>query len=147
MAFLRPPSIEGLDALLSLRASTISSYFLKGKYNPLVVKKRYAEKAQMKKTLELYKCSHNHRSTCFLGNLERRIQPCLTAVTSVSDGLKGLYNEKLKPLERTYRFNGFASPTLTESDFDAKPMVMLLGQYSTGKINFIKHLLKCNYPG
>ncbi|PHU06655.1 FKBP12-interacting protein of 37 kDa [Capsicum chinense] len=49
MAFLRPPSIEGLDALLSLRASTISSYFLKGKYNPLVVKKRYAEKAQMKK--------------------------------------------------------------------------------------------------
>ncbi|KAF3624219.1 hypothetical protein FXO38_30369 [Capsicum annuum] len=34
----------------------------------------------------------------------------------------------------------------TESDFDAKPTVMLLGQYSTGKITFIKHLLKCNYP-
>ncbi|PHT51663.1 EH domain-containing protein 1 [Capsicum baccatum] len=113
MAFLRPPSIEGLDVLLSLRASTISSHFLKGKYNPLVVKKRYAEKAQIKKI----------------------------------DGLKGLYNEKLKPLERTYRFNDFASLTLTESDFDAKPMVMLLGQYSTGKINFIKHLLKYNYPG
>ncbi|PHT25506.1 FKBP12-interacting protein of 37 kDa [Capsicum baccatum] len=46
----------------------------------------------------------------------RLIQPCLTAVTSVSDGLKGLYNEKLKPLERIYRFNDFASPTLTESD-------------------------------
>ncbi|KAM3320680.1 hypothetical protein P3S67_007882 [Capsicum chacoense] len=94
MAFLRPPLIEGLDALFSLRASTTSSYFLKGKYNPLVVKKRYAEKAQMKKT----------------------IQPCLTAVTSVSDGLKGLYNEKLKLLEQTYRFNDFGSPTLTESD-------------------------------
>ncbi|KAF3640861.1 hypothetical protein FXO38_21905 [Capsicum annuum] len=43
----------------------------------------------------------------------------------------------------------FASATtkkLTKSDFDAKPMVMLLGQYSTGKITFIKHLLKCNYP-
>ncbi|CAN4126929.1 unnamed protein product [Withania somnifera] len=26
-------------------------------------------------------------------------------------------------------------------------MVMLLGQYSTGKTTFIKHLLKCNYPG
>lgn len=35
----------------------------------------------------------------------------------------------------------------TDSDFNAKPMVMLLGQYSTGKTTFIKHLLKCNYPG
>ena len=35
----------------------------------------------------------------------------------------------------------------TSSDFDAKPMVMLLGQYSTGKTTFIKHLLKCDYPG
>lgn len=37
--------------------------------------------------------------------------------------------------------------TQTNSDFDAKPMVMLLGQYSTGKTTFIKHLLRCNYPG
>lgn len=35
----------------------------------------------------------------------------------------------------------------TNSDFDAKPMVMLLGQYSTGKTTFIKHLLGCDYPG
>lgn len=35
----------------------------------------------------------------------------------------------------------------TDSDFEAKPMVMLLGQYSTGKTTFIKHLLKCDYPG
>jgi hypothetical protein len=35
----------------------------------------------------------------------------------------------------------------TNSDFDAKPMVMLLGQYSTGKTTFIKHLLKTTYPG
>lgn len=26
-------------------------------------------------------------------------------------------------------------------------MVMLLGQYSTGKTTFIKHLLNTNYPG
>lgn len=26
-------------------------------------------------------------------------------------------------------------------------MVMLLGQYSTGKTTFIKHLLRSNYPG
>ncbi|CAJ2649447.1 unnamed protein product [Trifolium pratense] len=71
----------------------------------------------------------------------------LSAVTSIIDGLKKLYVERLKPLEATYRFNDFVSPVLTDSDFDAKPMVMLLGQYSTGKTTFIKHLLRCEYPG
>ncbi|CAO2823615.1 unnamed protein product [Amaranthus hypochondriacus] len=71
----------------------------------------------------------------------------LAAVTSIIDGLKRLYLEKLKPLENTYRFHDFVSPPMTSSDFDAKPMVMLLGQYSTGKTTFIKHLLKCDYPG
>ncbi|KAK6265040.1 hypothetical protein SCA6_020474 [Theobroma cacao] len=70
-----------------------------------------------------------------------------SAVTSIIDGLKRLYIEKLKPLEVTYRFNDFVSPFLANSDFDAKPMVMLLGQYSTGKTTFIKHLLQCDYPG
>ncbi|THU67486.1 hypothetical protein C4D60_Mb05t25130 [Musa balbisiana] len=67
--------------------------------------------------------------------------------TKIIDGLKRLYSQKLELLEITYRFNEFASPLLTNSDFDAKPMVMLLGQYSTGKTTFIKHLLKCDYPG
>ncbi|KAJ1392494.1 P-loop containing nucleoside triphosphate hydrolase [Sesbania bispinosa] len=71
----------------------------------------------------------------------------LSSVTSIIDGLKRLYIQKLKPLEVTYRFNDFVSPLLTNSDFDAKPMVMLLGQYSTGKTTFIKHLLKSSYPG
>ncbi|CAA7019667.1 unnamed protein product [Microthlaspi erraticum] len=74
------------------------------------------------------------------------VKPQVNVVTIV-DGLKRLYAEKLKPLELTYRFNDFASPVLTNSDFDAKPMVMLLGQYSTGKTTFIKHLLGCEYPG
>ncbi|KAI3740914.1 hypothetical protein L2E82_31389 [Cichorium intybus] len=71
----------------------------------------------------------------------------LNDVTSIVDGLRKLYNEKLKPLEVTYQYSDFASPLLTDSDFDCKPMVMLLGQYSTGKTTFIKHMLKCNYPG
>ncbi|KAL2339235.1 hypothetical protein Fmac_013681 [Flemingia macrophylla] len=70
-----------------------------------------------------------------------------SSVTSIIDGLKRLYTERLKPLEVTYRFNDFVSPLLANSDFDAKPMVMLLGQYSTGKTTFIKHLLRCDYPG
>ncbi|EPS68571.1 hypothetical protein M569_06192, partial [Genlisea aurea] len=71
----------------------------------------------------------------------------LSSVTSIIDGLKKLYVQKLKPLETTYLFNDFVSPLLTNSDFDAKPMVMLLGQYSTGKTTFIKHLLGSTYPG
>ena len=35
----------------------------------------------------------------------------------------------------------------TNSDFDAKPMILLLGQYSTGKTTFIKHMLQSSYPG
>ncbi|KAK6154449.1 hypothetical protein DH2020_008697 [Rehmannia glutinosa] len=76
----------------------------------------------------------------------RRLVPSST-VTSIVDGLKKLYVKKLKPLEVTYRFNEFVSPSLINSDFDAKPMVMLLGQYSTGKTTFIKHLLRTSYPG
>ncbi|XP_075113000.1 EH domain-containing protein 1-like isoform X2 [Nicotiana tabacum] len=68
-------------------------------------------------------------------------------VTSIIDGLKKLYVKKLKPLEVAYHFSDFVSPLLANSDFDAKPMVMLLGQYSTGKTTFIKHLLKTSYPG
>lgn len=71
----------------------------------------------------------------------------LSSVTSIIDGLKRLYIKKLKPLEVAYQFNDFVSPALTNSDFDAKPMVMLLGQYSTGKTTFIKHLLRSSYPG
>ncbi|OMO76869.1 hypothetical protein CCACVL1_15328 [Corchorus capsularis] len=81
----------------------------------------------------------------FTSKSSKKMPP--TAVTSIVDGLKRLYYEKLKPLEVTYQFNDFVSPFLTNSDFDAKPMVMLLGQYSTGKTTFIKHLLRCDYPG
>eukprot|EP00250_Pteridium_aquilinum_P007074 c16868_g1_i1 orf=165-1427(+) len=71
----------------------------------------------------------------------------LPAVKSVSEGLKKLYMERLMPLEVTYHFNEFVSPLMTASEFDAKPQVMVLGQYSTGKTSFIKHLLRKEYPG
>ncbi|GBG60595.1 hypothetical protein CBR_g8616 [Chara braunii] len=68
-------------------------------------------------------------------------------VTSIVDGLKHLYMERVRPLESTYRFQDFVTPLLTDSDFNAKPMVMLLGQYSTGKTTFIHHILQRDYPG
>ena len=39
---------------------------------------------------------------------------------------------QIRPLEEAYKFGNFFSPALSESDFDAKPSVLLLGQYSTG---------------
>ncbi|ORZ10276.1 P-loop containing nucleoside triphosphate hydrolase protein [Lobosporangium transversale] len=61
--------------------------------------------------------------------------------------LTQIYKRKIRPLETTYNFEGFHSAPLTESDILAKPMVLLLGQYSTGKTTFIKHLIESDYPG
>jgi EH domain-containing protein 1 len=66
---------------------------------------------------------------------------------SVVDGLKSLYKHKLFPLEETYKFHDFHSPALDNPDFDAKPMILLIGQYSTGKTTFIKYLLEQEFPG
>lgn len=45
------------------------------------------------------------------------------------------------------RASQFHSPYLRTSDFEAKPMVLLLGQYSVGKTSFIRFLLGRDYPG
>ncbi|KAI9321458.1 P-loop containing nucleoside triphosphate hydrolase protein [Dichotomocladium elegans] len=65
----------------------------------------------------------------------------------IIDGLKRIYNQKIRPLETTYNFEGFHSAPLTESDIEAKPIVLLIGQYSTGKTTFIRYLLDKAYPG
>lgn len=41
----------------------------------------------------------------------------LSSVTSIIDGLKRLYIQKLKPLEVTYRFNDFVSPLLVSEQW------------------------------
>jgi polynucleotide 5'-kinase involved in rRNA processing len=71
----------------------------------------------------------------------------LKDVPSVVDGLKKLYEHKIKPIEELYRFPDFHSPLMRDSDFDAKPMILLIGQYSTGKTTFIEYILQRHYPG
>nr|CAI5865216.1 unnamed protein product [Callosobruchus analis] len=66
---------------------------------------------------------------------------------NVVQGLKNIYKHKLLPLEEHYQFHDFHSPKLEDSDFDAKPMILLVGQYSTGKTTFIKYLLERDFPG
>ncbi|KAJ9551316.1 hypothetical protein OSB04_015361 [Centaurea solstitialis] len=122
---LKPPVMDGLDILLAK-------------------KKRPTSESEANGSSHLQ--SSSSPSSWFTSSKSAKKVP-LTAVTSIIDGLKKLYIQKLKPLEVTYQFNDFVSPLLTNSDFDAKPMVMLLGQYSTGKTTFIKHLLRSSYPG
>lgn len=70
-----------------------------------------------------------------------------TEFQPIIDELKRLYRTKILPLEQQYKFDEFHSPSLTDTDFDANPMVLLLGQYSTGKTSFIKFLLERDFPG
>ncbi|KAK6183148.1 hypothetical protein SNE40_010680 [Patella caerulea] len=66
---------------------------------------------------------------------------------NVAEGLKKIYRTKLLPLEEQYKFHDFHSPQLDDPDFDAKPMILLIGQYSTGKTTFIRYLLEQEFPG
>lgn len=65
----------------------------------------------------------------------------------IFNGLKRLYRKKILPLEISSKYGHFHSPPLSPSDFDAKPMVLLLGQYSVGKTSFIRYLLGRDFPG
>ncbi|CAJ1074862.1 EH domain-containing protein 4 isoform X2 [Xyrichtys novacula] len=66
---------------------------------------------------------------------------------TVTEGLQTLYTKKLLPLEEHYLFHDFHSPALEAADFQSKPMVLLVGQYSTGKTTFIRYLLEQDFPG
>ena len=52
----------------------------------------------------------------------------------VSAKLRHIYKQKIFPLERQHRFHDLQYSPLEDGEFDAKPTVLLLGQYSTGKI-------------
>ncbi|XP_030648822.1 EH domain-containing protein 2 [Chanos chanos] len=71
----------------------------------------------------------------------------LEEVQTVTEGLKTLYRKKLLPLEKYYGFSDFHSPSLEDADFDNKPMILVMGQYSTGKTTFIRYLLEQDFPG
>lgn len=65
----------------------------------------------------------------------------------IFEGLKKLYKKKILPLEMSSKYSQFGSPPLGPSDFEAKPMVLILGQYSVGKTSFIRSLLRQDFPG
>mmetsp|Transcript_2401 Transcript_2401/g.3645 ORF Transcript_2401/g.3645 Transcript_2401/m.3645 type:complete len:531 (-) Transcript_2401:775-2367(-) len=65
----------------------------------------------------------------------------------VVEGLKKIYRDKIRPIEESFKFESFHSSLLNDSDIEAKPMVLLLGQYSTGKTSFCRYLLRRDFPG
>jgi EH domain-containing protein 1 len=65
----------------------------------------------------------------------------------VIDQLKKIYRQKLHPVEALYKFNEFHSPFMLDSEFDAVPQVLMIGQYSVGKTSFIEYLLGRKFPG
>ncbi|KAK6620722.1 3-hydroxyisobutyryl-CoA hydrolase [Polyplax serrata] len=67
--------------------------------------------------------------------------------SNVIEGLKEIYKKKLLPLEENHYFHEFHSPKLNDPDFDAKPFILLMGQYSTGKTTLIKYILESDFMG
>ena len=51
------------------------------------------------------------------------------ATERVIESLKALYAAKLHPLETTYMYEDFHSPLLTAAEFDARPQILMIGQY------------------
>jgi EH domain-containing protein 1 len=70
---------------------------------------------------------------------------------TVEDQLRKLYSQYSKhllPLEQSSLFNSLGDPPYSLADVLAKPMILMMGQYSTGKTTFIRALLGGReYPG
>merc|ERR1711957_558068 len=66
----------------------------------------------------------------------------------ISSRLKTIYRKHVLPVEKRFRYDYFyESPLLTDVEFDSKPQVMLVGQYSVGKTSFIRYILGRDFPG
>ncbi|XP_024133567.1 EH domain-containing protein 2 [Oryzias melastigma] len=77
----------------------------------------------------------------------RRTPKILEDVNMVTEELKNLYYKRLLPIEKYYAFHHYHSPSYEDADFDNKPMVLVMGQYSTGKTTFIRYLIEQDFLG
>jgi len=77
----------------------------------------------------------------------RKPKKKVTQTSIVTEGLAKIYMASLRELEAAFEFPKFHTPLLNTIDFEAKPMVLLVGQYSVGKTSFVKYLLKRDFPG
>jgi hypothetical protein len=57
-----------------------------------------------------------------------------TKIPKINEEMERIYNSKILPLEKNYFFNEFTHRKLEDGYFDAKPMLVFIGQYSTGTV-------------
>eukprot|EP00418_Pyrodinium_bahamense_P093939 CAMPEP_0179025742 /NCGR_PEP_ID=MMETSP0796-20121207/8148_1 /TAXON_ID=73915 /ORGANISM="Pyrodinium bahamense, Strain pbaha01" /LENGTH=475 /DNA_ID=CAMNT_0020721785 /DNA_START=8 /DNA_END=1435 /DNA_ORIENTATION=+ len=65
---------------------------------------------------------------------------------SVLRRLWQLYDRTVLPIERRSHFAHFHTPPVTPEEFSARPQVLLLGQYSTGKTSMVRWLTGTECP-
>jgi len=61
--------------------------------------------------------------------------------------LRDLYMNKILPVEQACQFKRMGTQMLDHASFDAPPILMLVGPYSSGKTSFIQHLVGKEFPG
>lgn len=81
-------------------------------------------------------------------NASKTIDETSERSSKVQKRLKQIYSKTVLPVEKRFRYDYFyESPFLSDCEFDSKPQVMLVGQYSVGKTSFIRYLLGRDFPG
>jgi hypothetical protein len=70
----------------------------------------------------------------------RNYEPINNNIINVNEEMKLIYKSKMLPLEEYYLFNEFY-PKLEDGYFNAKPTLVLVGQYSTGTVFNFHHFL------
>ncbi|XP_059155633.1 sarcalumenin-like [Physella acuta] len=63
------------------------------------------------------------------------------AVEQVFNELLKIYESSIQPLENAYRFSDLNKDALLGAEINAKPLILLVGPWSTGKTTFINYLL------
>lgn len=69
---------------------------------------------------------------------------------AILKSLRNLYTKSILPLERKYHLSSFLLSKRGEIHewLDANPIVLMIGQYSTGKTTFVRHLIgNRDFPG
>lgn len=62
--------------------------------------------------------------------------------------MKQSYLDKFKPFEDYFQYKDSSnSIAIDDAFFQTKPIILLIGQYSTGKSTFVKYLIERDYPG
>ena len=65
----------------------------------------------------------------------------------IVNNLKRINAEYLRDIEDAAFFNQFHHDAISDQELDAKPMILVVGQYSTGKTTFINTIIGQDYSG